>query len=429
VEGERSQREAALRALEGEFRGNLDRLAGEKTRLEEQLRQQEQELNERLRSETARMQSELVQSSESLARLNEQRQQEQQVSDQLLSFYEQLRANLAEPDYGQALRTLDAFETFLAREPIASLPAMKRRRPVEQFVIDSFRELIDKQRSSSQQTTDSLLAAAEALTSVQQTVALADQAFRAGQREEARSLYLAALGKIPELQHSHAVVSRLDQEVWQAERRVLETRIGALQAAPAPPDPELARREQQLRTQVGSLQAELARAQEEFAQKERQLRLAAAELQRELQQTRSQRLATDIAFEEKRQRLLERLQALRARYGELTARSAGAATTPEQELTALLETKLMLKEILVSEPVRSSYPDLYEKTERFLQVFGEALQKEGQLGALRDLNLITASLGGNAAGELEAGVLDRYADAELRDPFYRLLDALRLLVP
>jgi hypothetical protein len=429
VESERSQREVALKALEGEFRGNLDRLASEKTRLEEQLRQQERELSERLRSETARMQSELVQSSESLARLNEQRQQEQQVSDQLLSFYEQLRANLAKPDYGQALRTLDALETFLAREPIAALPAMKRRRPVEQFVIDSFRALIDKQRSSSQQTADSLLAAAEALTSVQQTVSLADQAFRAGQREEARSLYLAALGKIPELQHSHAVVSRLDQEVWQAERRVLETRIGALQAAPAPPDQELARREQQLRAQVGSLQAELARAQEEFAQKERQLRASAAGLQQQLEQARGGRLAAENAFEQKRQRLLERLQTLRARYGEVTARFPGAGVAPEQELTSLLETKLLLKEALVSEPVRASYPDLYEKTEQFLKLFGEALQKEGQLEALRDMNAITASLSEGATVEVDPNLLGRYADAKLRDLFYKLLDALRLMVP
>ncbi len=429
VESERSQREAALKALEGEFRGNLDRLSGEKTRLEEQLRQQEQELNERFRRETARMENELVRSAESLARLNEQRQQEQQVSDQLLSFYERLRANLAEPDYVEALRTLDAFETFLAREPAASLPAMKRRRPLEQFVIDSFRALIDRERSSGRQTTDSLLASAEALASVQQTVSLAERALQAGQQEEARSLYLAALGRIPELQRSHAAVSRMDQESWLAERRVLEARIGSLQAASVPPDPELARREEQLRTQVASLRAELARTQEESAQKERQLMAAAAELQQELQQARSERLALGSALDQKRQRLLERLQSLRSRYGQSTARPAGAATTPEQRLTDLLSTKLLLKEMLVSEPVRASYPDLYEKTEKFLQAFGEALQKEGQLEVLRDLDTITASLAGDTAGEVDPAVLDKYAEVEFRDLFYKLLDALRLMVP
>ena len=429
VENERSQREAALKSLEGEFRGNLDRLAGEKTRLEEQLRLQEQELGERVRRETAQMQSELAKSAESLARLNEQRQQEQQVSDQLLSFYEQLRGNLAEPNYEQALRTLDAFATFLAREPIASLPAMKRRRPVELFVIDSFRTLIDQERSSRRQTTDSLLAAAAILNSVQQTVSQADRAFQAGQKEEARSLYLAALGKIPELQHSHAVISRLDQELWQAERHVLEARIGALQASSPPPDQELARREQQLRMEVSRLQAEMAQKQKEFEQKEQQLSTAATKLQRELERTRSETRTMEASFAERRERLLERLQALRTHYGELTAGSTGAATTPEQELTTLLEAKLLLKEILVSEPVRALYPDLYEKTEEFLRVFGEALQKEGQLEALRDLKVIADSLSGDTAGEVDAGVLGRYADAEFRDLFYKLLDALRLMVP
>jgi chromosome segregation ATPase len=407
VESERSQREAALRSLEAEFRGNLDRLAGEKTRLEEQLRQREQELGERLRRETARMESELAKSAESLARLNEQRQQEQQVSDQLLSFYEQLRGNLAKPDYEQALRTLDAFETFLAREPVASLPAMQRRRPLELFVIDSFRTLIDRQRSSRLQTTDSLLAAAEVLASLQQAVSLADQALQAGKNETARSLYLAALSKIPEAQHSHAVISRLDQEVWQAERRVLETRIETLQASSVPADQELARREQQLR----------------------QLRTAAAELQQELERVRIENRTMEAAFAEKRGRLLERLQALRRRYEESIARSPAAATTPEQELRTLLETKLLLKEVLVSEPVRTRYPELHEKTEKFLKVFGEALQKEGQLAALRDLNLIIASLAGDTTGEADVGTLGRYVDAEYRDLFYRLLDALRLMAP
>ena len=88
-----------------------------------------------------------------------------------------------------------------------------------------------------------------------------------------------------------------------------------------------------------------------------------------------------------------------------------------------------MKEILVSEPVRARYPDLYEKTERFLKVFGEVLQKEGQLAALRDLNLVTASLTGDTTGEVDAGVLTRYTDGELRELFNKLLDALLLMVP
>jgi hypothetical protein len=226
---------------------------------------------------------------------------------------------------------------------------------------------------------------------------------------------------VPEIQRAHTVVSRMNQEVWQAERHVLEARIAALQASPAPADPELARREQQLRTDYGNLQAEMALKQREFEQTERRLRAAAAELQRELEQARSQRLS-------ERERVLERLQSLRSRYEEQAARSAVAATTREQELTALLETKLLLKEILVSEPLRTSYPDLYEKTEKFLKAFAEALQREGQLAALRDLNAITASLGGDAPVEVDSGLLARYADAELRDLFYKLLDALRLMV-
>jgi hypothetical protein len=402
VDSERSQREAALRSLEAEFRGNLDRLGGEKARLEEQLRLREQELGERLRREKALMEGELARSAESLDRLNELRRQEQQVSDQLLSFYEQLRGNLARQDYPQALLTLSALETFLSREPIASLPVMLRRRPLELFVIDSFRTLIDRQRSSSGQSVDSLLAAAELLASLQQTVAQADQFLRAGRNEEARSRYLAALGKIPEIQRSHAVVRRMEQEAWEAERRALEARVEAFQAGSASADQEWARRERQLRLEIDSLRAQIAQKQEDFEQK---------------------------AVAEKRGRLLERLQALRSRHEELIARSPVPATTPQQELTGLLETKLLLKEILVSEPVRTRHPDLYAKTERLFAAFGEMLQLEGQLAALRDLDLITTSLSGEKTGEVDSVVLGRYAGAELRDLFGKLLDALRLMIP
>jgi hypothetical protein len=429
VESERSQKEAALKSLEAEFRGSLERLGSEKSRLEEQLRQREQELGERLRRETALRESELAKSEERLARLDEQRQQEQQLADQLLSFYEQLRGSLARADYDQALRTLSAFESYLASEPIASLPAMQRRRPLELFVIDSFRTLIDRQRATSQQTSDSLLAAAELLTSLQQTVSQADKAFQAGQSETARSLYLEALGRIPEVRHSYGVLSRMEQEVWQQERRVLEARIGALEASAAPEDQELKRREQQLRTDLGSLQAELARKQEEFAQKERELSTASVELQRELERARSENLALENAFAARRDRLLERLRALQTRYEEAAAGSAAAAATPDRELTSLLETKLLLNEVLVSEPVQARYPGIYEKTEEFLGAFGEVLLKEGQLAALRDVNLITASLSAEGDGQVDAGTLGRYANVEFRDLFHRLLDALRLLVP
>jgi chromosome segregation ATPase len=479
VESERDQREVALKALEEEYRQSLERLDGDKARLQEQLRQQERELSERFRRETAALESERTKTAESLSRLNEQRRQEQLAFDQILSFYEQLRGDLAKPDYDQALRTLSAFETALSQDPLASLSTIQRRRPVELFVIDSFRKLIDRQRASSLQTTGSLLAAAELLAAIQQEVSKADQAYQGGQIEAARNLYLSALSKIPELQHSYEVINRMDQQVWQAERQGLEARIETLKAGITPADQELAQREQQLRTDFAGLQAELVQKQREFAQKEQQMgaeitglqeelvqkqreftqkeRQMGAEitglqaeiaqkqkelvekegqmraeitgLQQELERVRSDSQVNAAISAEKRRRLLDRLQSLQNRYDELASRSTGAAGAPEQELLSLLETKLLLKEVLVSEPVRARYPDLYDKTEKFLQVFGEVLQKEGQLATLRDLSAITESLSGDVTGGADDGMLGRYADGDFRELFHQLLDSLRLMVP
>jgi hypothetical protein len=303
---------------------------------------------------------------------------------------------------------------------------------VELFVIDSFRTLIDRQRSASLQTAPSLLAAADVLASIQQAVSEADQAYQAGKNEEARKLYLAALGKIPELQHSHSQLTRLEQEAWQAERRELETRITVMQGDLSQRGQELAlsrQREQQLRLDAAGLQAEIERKQAELEQKERDLRLEITGLQQELEKARTESRKEEAGYAEKRERLLERLQAMRQRYSQLAYRPPGAVTAPERELAALLETKLLLKEVLVSEAVRQRYPDLYEKTERFLQVFGEVLQREGQLATLRDLNSIITSLTGDTEGRVDARTLGRYTDLEVRDLFYRLLDSLRLMVP
>ncbi len=435
VERDRGQQEAAFKALEAEYKGGLERLGAEKSRLEEQLRLKEQELSEKFRQETAALKSEQAKTAESLTRLTEQRQKEDLASEQILSFYDQLRGDLAKPDYDQALRTLASFESFLDQDSIRSLPPIQRRRSVELFVIDSFRALIDRQRSASMQTAPSLLAAAEVLTSIQQAVSQADQAYQAGRTEQARALYLAALGKIPELEHAHSLLSRQEQEGWQAERKELERRIAGLQGELAQSNQALAlsrkeqEREQAPGPDVAALQEEIARKQSELEQKERELRKEITGLQQELERVRSESQRTEADYAERRRAVLERLQDLRQRYSRIAYLSRGPNTVPEQELMALLETKLLLKEILVSEAVRRRYPDLYEKTERFLQVFGEVLQRQGQLATLRDLSTIVGSLTEDSSGGPDTSALGRYTDLEVRGLFYKLLDSLRLMVP
>jgi chromosome segregation ATPase len=216
----------------------------------------------------------------------------------------------------------------------------------------------------------------------------------------------------------------------------LERRIAGLQGELAQSNQALAlsrqteqQREQQPGPDVAVLKAEIERKQTELEQKERELRLQITGLQQELEKVRGESRKNEAAYAEKRGRLLERLQALRQRYSQIASLSRGGAAMQEQELMALLETKLLLKEVLVSEAVRTSYPDLYEKTERFLQVFSEVLQREGQLATLRDLSTIVGSLTEDTASGVDTGTLGRYADLEVRDLFYKLLDSLRLMVP
>jgi hypothetical protein len=243
---------------------------------------------------------------------------------------------------------------------------------MERFVIDALRRLIGVERAGSQTAQAAAPSEAEVLLkAVSQTVAEAELKARAGAVAEALKLYEAALMKIPEVKKSYAALAESSGNEAQRERRRLQEELSAA------------------RDGTNRLSQELARYQAEAK------RRAALEAQ---------------------------LRSLRERYAE--AGKKGSASTQAQVL-ALLETKLRVRQVLSSEPVRSQHPGLYEQLEQYLDAFGREQRQEGQSAVLSDALTVLDSLKG---GRVDPRRFKGDYGGALGELFARFLEKLQNLL-
>jgi chromosome segregation ATPase len=372
TEEQLAAKDASLAAMARQYTESLRAFQQERTTLEERLKNREAELQAQLRERTAAAESERTAVAGELARLQGERQKEQLLFDQLLSGYEKVRSDWGKALYDEALKDLDAVQELLSRESVLSLPAIRSRLPLERFTIDSLRRLITAERVGSRPAQAAAPSEADALlAAVSQTVAEAERKARAGSGAEALKLYEAALMKIPEVKKSYAALTSAARSETAGERQ--------------------------------RLQAELHKAREG--------------LNRLTQET-----ARYQAEAKRRAGLEAQLRALREHIAE--AGKGGSASTQAQVL-ALLETKLRVRQVLSSEPVKSQHPGLYEQLEQYLDAFGREQQQEGQSTVLSDaMTLLDSLKGGRADPRRFKG---DYSGA-LGDLFNRFLEKLQDLL-
>jgi hypothetical protein len=372
TEEQLAAKDASLAAMARQYTESLQAFQQERTALEQRLKSREAELQAQLRARTAAAESERSAVAGELAQLRGERQKEQLVFDQLLSGYEKVRSDWGKALYDEALKDLDAVQELLSRESVLSLPAIRSRLPLERFTIDSLRRLITAERVGSRPAQAAAPSEADALlAAVSQTVAEAERKARAGSGAEALKLYEAALMKIPEVKKSYAALTSAARSETAGERQ--------------------------------RLQAELHKAREG--------------LNRLTQET-----ARYQAEAKRRAGLEAQLRALREHIAE--AGKGGSASTQAQVL-ALLETKLRVRQVLSSEPVKSQHPGLYEQLEQYLDAFGREQQQEGQSTVLSDaMTLLDSLKGGRADPRRFKG---DYSGA-LGDLFNRFLEKLQDLL-
>jgi hypothetical protein len=440
AEAELATREAAARSLADQYQRELAQAQTERTLLQGELERREAELQEQFRERQNRLESDQVRAAEELAALQQQREQERLALDQILSGYDRVNQALQAGNYTAALGGLQSLRDFFNEPGFSSLPAIQSRRSVEMFLIGSLEELVRTRQSRLESDTTALLEASALLASVAERVDRGDALLRSGDLPAARQAYQEALSRIPAVEHGYARLremsqaeeeARLQKMLLQAEQAAAEARVRQ-----APRDEvQSALRQANAFYEAGNFQGSLERYRLalslllEDEQLSGQLteqimnagyRLRGAEELKELASLKS--------AEARRAELLARLRELKRQYqayARLSARPAGLDSP--QSLATLLQAKILVRQILDSEPIRSRYPELSQTMDRYFEALGEQKESDGRRIALQELAEQLSSLTARDKAANPAALFGRRRSDEA-DPMPVLLDRLEDLL-
>jgi hypothetical protein len=331
---EMDQKEAALIKIKVEYENLLQEKQSQQLALKNELKAREE-------SEAARSSI-----SENLKSMRKQQQDEQLVLAQIRTFYEQVKTDLDNADYDTALSQLATLKEYISQESIAALPMMENRRTMEIFIIDSISRLIDKERTGSEPDTAMLTDDAVRLTQISGLVEEADKLFLNGDAEAASLLYLEAFNRIPVLRSSYDKLKSMNGQLSKDDAERLTQRLLITES-------------------------DLLNAREDIESYENRIN-------RLYEIAEEHRISTI-----KRQTLSEKISSARVLSDEsLSDPNAGNS---QEELLTLLQAKLLMKQILNSESVKSEYPELYEQVEEYFTAFGEEKKKEGKYSTIQDI--------------------------------------------
>jgi hypothetical protein len=125
-----------------------------------------------------------------------------------------------------------------------------------------------------------------------------------------------------------------------------------------------------------------------------------------------------------RQELLADLLALRTKYQEDT--STGQQNNEPSVLLEHLEAKLLLKRIVDSEPVRSQYPDLYDKIEGYLEALLDEKEKDTRVATIVNINKMMDTV--LRSGPRAVSIASTLADSSEREAILGFMDRLQKLL-
>lgn len=228
AEEEKARAESSLQALQQEYQANLAKVNEERQKVLEESKQREAELQQQLAARSEALEAESQQARRELARIAEQREKERLAAGQLVGFYSRVKEDLRAGRLEPALAGLESVRQYLNDPAIAALPAIQQRREVELFVADSLSSLVKSEQAKSQADTSSLLAAADLVTSLRQSVQEGDALLSRGEAAEAEKKYNQALALVPEVDRTHRYfLAKLERGIGPAE----EARRSELRAA------------------------------------------------------------------------------------------------------------------------------------------------------------------------------------------------------
>jgi hypothetical protein len=110
-------------------------------------------------------------------------------------------------------------------------------------------------------------------------------------------------------------------------------------------------------------------------------------------------------------------------------RGSQAADAARKELISLLQAKVLVKEALNADAVKTAHPGLSESLDRYIELYAEQKKGEGVTVALTDVTGVADYLLGKKTANDLGGMWARYAEDTQRAALQQVLDRLRALAP
>lgn len=261
-EAELKAKEEELAATTLQLQKTLEQSSREKNEISRQAEAREEELRRRYEQETAALKAESSQAEQQLAELADLRRREELFTDQILAAYAGVLADLEAGKEAAARSELSGLAALLADAATEDLPAVARRKRVDQGIVASLNELLDL-RAAGQPPAAAAGAAEDGVLreELERLVDEAGAAVQAGELEKAAAVYARALATVPPLAEAHRELAALEGRVREEAMNRSVTEAESLQRALASRRREIAA----LQTQVSDRDEKIADLQKRLA--------------------------------------------------------------------------------------------------------------------------------------------------------------------
>jgi hypothetical protein len=497
AEADRLSQEQDAERLRSEYQQSLAMARADRSRIQEEAARKQADLEAGYRQKQLALEQDKSAVVAELDALRRAQEKESLVLDQFVSFYREVKGEIAAGRPEAAAAVLARFRSYLDDPSIAVLPAISRRRPVELFLIGSLEEIARARTTAAavdSAATQSLVASASLVAAVAGLVQEGDAAFADKDYVRAREVYLSALAKIPAVQAGTDRLADIENIYAEQDRRVMNILFAEGNAAYLAGDPVRAvdryRRGLELLaadrgiadtlvtqlTQIGAIRERAAAAAAAPARAEdgrdaaadeaaragllAELSAATAGIERLRAEAKAAAAARDTALVERDAAVAERNAAVAARIAAVSERDqavfrlateqdrrarslaglaafrtraaaapAAVETGTRGSLVSLVETKVLVQKVLLSDAVLAEYPGLADRLDRYLEALVAESRGDGALDTLRDLDGMLAGLaagkGAEAAGD---GLLARRAANGQQELLLGILDKLKKLL-
>ena len=380
AEADLAARQKSLAVLASQLQNELIGAQQNREQTQKDITEKEASLRGQYAASLQSAQTENAAAAAELARLRVQREKEQLVQDQILAGYSRVSDALQKQDYIEAQKGLDSLRAYLTDPSMAALPTIQKRSSVELFLIDSLSALIRARRYAASADAASLAEAGAQMRSVSELVARGDELSKAGNLAAARDAYLQAMRVVPAVNKGYLKLD--DMRTGGDQEAAVRSALDGIQQA-------------NLFYQAGNFQGSIDRYRSAVS-----LLLKDESLARQLTtniMNAGYRIlgADDLAAlarlksdAEKRRAILKRLMDLRSQYAAYKA-LAPQSSDPQSEaqsLASLLQAKVVLLQILDSDPVRSEHPQLSVDIERYFVALEQQGKGEGRRAAIDELS-------------------------------------------